>query len=106
MALFTFAGVGLVANPAEGVGEFLGAIVRWIVDALNWFFASLTGASAAFIDGFSRALGVDSGILSILAVLIGLYLLYRGVRALIARRIIAGVIWLLLGLWLLSALIG
>lgn len=106
MALFTLAGVGRIANPAEGVGEFLGAIVRWIVDALNWFFASLTGASAAFIEGFSRALGVDSGILSILAVLIGLYLLYRGVRSLIARRIIVGVIWLLLGLWLLSALIG
>ena len=94
------------ANPAEGAGEFLGAVVRWIVDALSWFFASLTGASAAFIEGFSRALGVNSSLLSIVAVLIGLYLLYRGVRSLMARRFIAGVIWLLLGLWLLSALIS
>lgn len=106
MALFTDPGTKLATNPAEGAGEFFGAIVRWIVDGLNWFFGSLTGASAAFIDGFSRALGVNSGILSIFAVLIGLYLLYRGARALIARRIIAGVVWLLLGLWLLSALIG
>lgn len=93
-------------NPAEGLGEFFGALVRWIVDALNWLFGSLAGASAAFVEGFSRTLGIDSGILSIAAVIIGLFLLYRGVRAFIRRRIIAGIIWTLLGLWLLSALIG
>ena len=94
------------SNPAEWLGEFLGALVRWIVDALSWVFNILAGASSAFFEGFSRALGVDSGVLSIAAVILGLGLLYLGVKAFIRRRFIAGVIWLLLGLWLLSALIS
>lgn len=94
------------SNPAEGVGELFGALIRWIVDALNWLFSSLAGASAAFVEGFSRTLGINSSILSIAAVLIGLYFLYRGIRAFVRVRIIAGLLWTLLGLWLLSALIA
>jgi len=79
--------------------------VRLIVDTLSWLFGILTGASTAFVEGFSRTLGVDSGLLSIAAVIIGLYLIYRGVRAMIGRRLVAGIIWILLGLWLITALI-
>jgi len=94
------------SNPAEWLGEALGALVRWIVDALGWLFDILVGASAAFIEGFSRALGVDSGILSIAAVILGLFLLYLGVKAFLRRRFLSAVLWVLLGLWLLSALIN
>jgi len=93
-------------NPAEWLGELLGALVRWIVDALSWVFNTLAGASSAFFEGFARALGVNSSLLSIAAVILGLCLLYLGVKAVIRRRFIAAVIWLLLGLWLLSALIS
>ncbi|MFA5496397.1 MAG: hypothetical protein WC247_16650 [Porticoccaceae bacterium] len=95
----------LSSNPAEWLGELFGSLVRVIVDGLSWLFDILAGASAAFIHGFSRALGLDSSILSIAAVILGLFLIYQGVRAFIRRRILAGIIWVLLGLWLLSALI-
>lgn len=95
----------LVFNPAEWLGETLGTIVRVIVESLAWLFNSFAGAAAAFIEGFSRALGLDSSILSVIAVILGLCLIYWGIRAFIRRRIVAGVIWVFLGLWLLSALI-
>ena len=95
----------LSSNPAEWLGEILGTVVRVIVEALSWLFNSLAGAAAAFIEGFSRALGLDSSILSVAAVILGLFLIYWGIRAFIRRRIVTGVIWVFLGLWLLSALI-
>ena len=92
-------------NPFEWLGEVLGTIVRVIIDSLTWLFDMLSGASSAFINGFARTLGVNSSWLSIAAVIIGLLLLYAGVRAFMRKPFVAGVIWLLLGLWLLSALV-
>src|SRR5690606_29279448 len=76
-----------------------------IVDALSWLFNLLSGASSAIDNGFSRALGVDSSLLSIAFGVLGLFLIYLGFSSLIKKRLIRGVIWLLLGLWLLSSLI-
>lgn len=95
----------LNTNPFEWLGQAFGTLVRLIVESLAWVFNMLSGASAAFVSGFSRALGVDSSILSIAFVVLGLLLIYLGVRALLKKRVIGGVIWLLLGLWLLSSLI-
>lgn len=92
-------------NPFEWLGAALGTIIRVILDSLMWLFDIITGASTAFINGFSRALGVDSGILTIAAVILGLFLIYLGVQRMVRKRFVAGVIWILLGLWLLSALI-
>jgi|TARA_R110000782_G_scaffold104003_3_gene191697 hypothetical protein len=96
----------LSSNPFEWLGEALGTLVRLVVDSLAWVFDVLSGASTAFVNGFSRALGVNSNIFTVVAVIIGLLLIYAGVRSLLRRRFVAAVIWLLLGLWLLSALIG
>lgn len=95
----------LNTNPFEWLGQAFGTLVRLIVDGLAWIFNMLGGASTAFVNGFSRALGIDSGILSIAFVILGLILIYLGISSLLKRRIIGGVIWLLLGLWLLSSLI-
>lgn len=95
----------LSSNPFEWLGEALGTLVRLVVNSLAWVFDVLSGASTAFVNGFSRALGVDSDIFTVIAVIIGLLLIYAGVRSLMQRRFIGAVIWLLLGLWLLSALI-
>ena len=95
----------LNTNPFEWLGQAFGTLVRLIVDGLAWIFDMLGGASTAFGNGFSRALGIDSGILSIAFVILGLILIYLGISSLLKRRIIGGVIWLLLGLWLLSSLI-
>jgi hypothetical protein len=96
----------LSSNPFEWLGEALGTLVRLVVDSLAWVFAVLSGASTAFVNGFSRALGVNSNIFTVVAVIIGLLLIHAGVRSLLRRHFVAAVIWLLLGLWLLSALIG
>lgn len=92
-------------NPFEWLGQIFGTLVRLIVDALAWVFDILSGASSAFVNGFSRALGVDSSILSIAFVILGLFLIYLGFSSFLRKRFIRGIIWLLLGLWLLSSLI-
>lgn len=89
----------------ESLGQAFGAFIRFIVETLGGFFASIGGAVASFIDGMSSALGVTPSLLSIAVLLIGLLLLYAAVRAFLRGGIIGGIIWLLLGLWLLSGLI-
>ncbi|PKM29460.1 MAG: hypothetical protein CVV07_10205 [Gammaproteobacteria bacterium HGW-Gammaproteobacteria-11] len=95
----------LSSNPFEWLGSALGTVLRVIIDSLVWLFDMFSNASSAFINGFASALGVNSNLFSILAVILGLFLIYVGVRAFLRKRIFAGVIWVLLGLWLLSALI-
>jgi hypothetical protein len=45
---------------------------------------------------------MDTSIISILTLIVGLLFLYSAVRAFMRASIIFGVIWLILGLWLLS----
>lgn len=92
-------------NPFDWLGQIFGTLVRLIVDGLAWVFDMLSGASSAFVNGFSRALGVDSSLLSIAFVILGLFLIYLGFSSFLRKRFIRGIIWLLLGLWLLSSLI-
>ncbi|MEH6539116.1 hypothetical protein [Halopseudomonas sp.] len=94
------------SSPFEWLGSAIGSVVRVVIDSLIWLFTMLSNASSDFINGFSRALGVNSNLLSIAAVILGLFLIYTGVRAFIRRKIVPGIIWVLLGLWLLSALIN
>lgn len=95
----------LNTNPFEWLGEAFGTLIRLIVDSLAWIFDVLSGASSSFVNGFARALGVDSNIFTIVFVVLGLILIYAGVRSFLRKHIVSGVIWCLLGLWLLSALI-
>ena len=94
------------SSPFEWLGSAIGSVVRVVIDSLIWLFTMLSNASSDFINGFSRALGVNSNLLSIAGVILGLFLIYTGVRAFIRRKIVPGIIWVLLGLWLLSALIN
>lgn len=89
----------------EWLGQALGTVIRYIVDALSGFFGLFADAGHNFLEGLSRTLGMDRSLLSLVALAIGLMLLVAAVRAFMRRSIIAGVIWLFLGLWLLSWLI-
>ncbi|WP_028240849.1 hypothetical protein [Stutzerimonas azotifigens] len=89
----------------EWLGEALGSIIRFIVDLLGGFFDMLASAGHNFIQGLSRALGMDSSLVSLAALVVGLMLLIAAVRALFRRAFVSGLILLLLGLWLLSWLI-
>ncbi|KQQ54940.1 hypothetical protein IFR09_08750 [Pseudomonas syringae] len=90
----------------EWLGQAIGAVIRFFVDGLEWLFNLLAHAGGNFVDGLSRALGMDTSLISILALIVGLMLLYAAIRAFMRASIIAGIIWLLLGLWLLSWIIS
>ncbi len=90
----------------ESLGQAFGAVIRFIVESLSGFFGLLGDALGGFINGMSKALGVTPSLLGVVVLLIGLLLLYAAVRAFLRRSIILGLVWLLLGLWLLGGLIG
>lgn len=89
----------------EWLGQALGSIIRVIVDALTWVFSALANAGGNFVEGLARTLGMDTSLISIIALIVGLCLLYAAVRAFMRASIIAGIIWAILGLWLLSWII-
>ena len=95
----------LLTGFFDSLGQAIGTLIRWVVDSLRAVLELLDSAGAEFIGGLSRALGITPSLLSIAALLLGLFFLYSAVRAFIRRSFIAGSLWLLLGLWLLSLLI-
>ena len=84
------------------LGLWLGTLVRFIVETLNGLFGTITEAGSNFVDGMARALGMDTSIISILTLIVGLLFLYSAVRAFMRASIILGVSGLMFGLWLLS----
>ncbi|GAB3378479.1 hypothetical protein [Azotobacter armeniacus] len=86
----------------EWLGEAVGAVLRYLVEALGGLFDSIARAGASFLEGLSRTLGMNPTLLGFIALIAGLALLIAGVRALLQRAFISGVICLLLGLWVLS----
>ena len=86
----------------EWLGQALGAAIKFVVDLLGGLFAMLANAGTKFIDGLAGTLGMETSLISILMLIIGLLLLYSAVRAFMRASVIAGIIWALLGLWVLS----
>jgi hypothetical protein len=89
----------------EWLGQALGAVIRFIVNGLDGLFKLLAHAGGNFVEGLSRTLGMDTSLISILALIIGLMLLYSAIRAFMRASIVFGIIYLILGLWLLSWII-
>ncbi|WP_223545807.1 hypothetical protein [Pseudomonas sp. A-B-19] len=90
---------------SEWLGQVLGSIIRFIVDALSGLFNLLSNASSNFVEGLSQALGMDTSVISIMTLILGLILLWSAIRAFLNASFIMGIIWLMLGLWLLSWII-
>lgn len=89
----------------DGLGQVLGTIIRFVVDLLTGFFDMLGNAGRDFLNGLSRALGMETSLLGMIALVFGLLLLGLSVRAFVRKRVVAGIIWLLISLWLLSLII-
>ncbi|KAB5620787.1 hypothetical protein F7234_20735 [Pseudomonas putida] len=89
----------------EWLGQALGAVIKFIVDIMSGLFNLLANAGGNFIDGLARTLGMDTSLVSILALIVGLMLLYSAIRAFMRASIVMGTIWLVLGLWVLSWII-
>ena len=94
-----------VEGFSEWLGQALGSIIRFIVDALSGLFNLLSNASSNFVEGLSLALGMDTSVVSIVTLILGLILLWSAIRAFLNASFIMGFIWLVLGLWLLSWII-
>lgn len=89
----------------DWLGQAVGTVIRFIVELLAGFFDIISNAGQHFLGGLARALGMESSLLGMIALVIGLLFLAAAVRAFVRRRMVAGVIWLLLALWLLSLII-
>ncbi|MCE8020601.1 hypothetical protein HOP51_10860 [Halomonas sp. MCCC 1A11036] len=87
------------------LGQTLGEIIRFVVDLLILFFYNLGASARGFFDGLANALGIPPTLVSLAVLLLGLWLLYLALRALLRRRIVATLIWAVLGVMVLSWLI-
>ena len=89
----------------EWLGQAIGSVIRFIIDTLSGLFNLLSNASSNFVEGLSQALGMDTSVVSIVTLILGLILLWSAIRAFLNGSFIMGIIWLMLGLWLLSWII-
>ncbi|MCP1441847.1 phage shock protein PspC (stress-responsive transcriptional regulator) [Pseudomonas sp. GGS8] len=89
----------------EWLGQAIGSVIRFIIDTLSGLFNLLSNAGSHFVEGLAQALGMETSIISIITLILGLMLLWSAIRAFMNASIIMGIIWLLLGLWLLSWII-
>ncbi|TFH85906.1 hypothetical protein EQG41_14970 [Billgrantia azerbaijanica] len=87
------------------LGGFLGDLIRFVVDLLSRLHDHVGDAARGFLDGLTESLGIAPSLVSLLVLVVGLWLLYLALRALLRRRLIATVIWGALGVMILSWLI-
>lgn len=83
------------------MGEQLGDAIRLVVESLSLLFAGIDD----FVSGLTGALGMNATVVSVAFLLLGLFLLYAGVRNLVRGAFVSGFIWLGLALLLLGWLI-
>ena len=88
------------------LGAALGDLIRFVVDLLSGFFANLGGSARGFLRGLSESLGIAPSLISLLVLIVGLWLLWKGLAALLRRAFVVALIWLLLGALVLSWLIN
>lgn len=86
----------------DEIGETIGEVIRVVVEFLLGIFTDLFGAFDAFIDGLTRSLGISDSFLSIVVLVIGLLILWGGLRAFFRGSVLGGIIRTLLGLFILS----
>lgn len=89
----------------EWLGRIIGTAIRFIVDLLSGVLGGIGQAIDDFLNGLARAIGMDVSFFSLILLIIGLLLLYAGIRAFIRKSIIGGLILTFLGLVVMSWLI-
>lgn len=87
------------------LGETLGHLIRFIVDGLTAMFSGIDDAGAGFVNGLSSSLGITPTFFSIALLILGVFLIWRAIRAAMNRAIVAALVWALLGLIVLSTLL-
>lgn len=87
-------------------GAFVGHILKSIIDFLHQFIGSIGGAFHGFLSGLGGSLGVNHSISGIIVVVIGIGLLVKGISNLRRQRFISAIFSLVIGISLLSWMIG
>jgi hypothetical protein len=87
-------------------GEVLGQVIRFIVDGLSGFFGGIGDSARGFMQGLSESLGIAPTLVGLVVLVLGLWMLWKGVRALARRALIATLVWWFLGVLVLSWLIN
>ncbi|MPS28651.1 hypothetical protein [Pigmentiphaga sp.] len=90
----------------EWLGAMLGEVIRTIVAALKAVFGGFGEAVGAFSSGLAGALGMSPTLFNFGLLVLGLLLLYAGIRALMNRSVLGAIFWFLLAVLLLGGLIG
>jgi ABC-type proline/glycine betaine transport system permease subunit len=88
------------------IGNAFGEFIRFIVDGLTGFFNGIDDAAGSFMQGLSDSLGIPITVISLLVLVLGLWLLWKGVAALMRTALVTMLIWWLLGVTVLSWLIN
>lgn len=88
------------------LGESLGEAIRFVIDLLSGLFTGIGAAMYDFIEGLTGSLGMAPSLFGLIVLIVGLLLLYKGIRAFLRHAIVGGLIWTLLGLLVLSWLIA
>lgn len=84
------------------LGNEIGRLIRAIVASLTWVFDNLFAWIDSFISGMTGALGLNASVFTLVMLILGLVLLFAGLRSLLRRRIFRALLWAFLGVVLLS----
>lgn len=72
----------------QWLGEQVGTGIRLVVEALASVFAGVDD----FFTGMAQALGMSATIVNLVFLVLGLYLLYLGIRKLTRRAVVGGLV--------------
>ena len=90
----------------QWLGNLLGEVLRAVVAGAKFLFGGLGAAIGDFSAGLADALGMSPTLFNFGLLVLGLLLLYAGIRALMNRSLLGAVFWLILAVLLLGGLIG
>lgn len=83
----------------DRVGEIIGLAIRFIIDAIRWVFFGIDDAIGRFLNAIGRGIGIENhAVPQLIVVAVGLILFWFAIRAFMARRVVAGIVWTLIGL--------
>ncbi|WP_447555067.1 hypothetical protein [Vreelandella sp. EE22] len=84
------------------VGEAIGEAIRVVVEFLLGIFTNFFGAFGDFIDGLTRSLGINASFFSIAVLVVGLLILWGGIKSFLRGSIVGGIVKTILALFILS----
>lgn len=87
-------------------GAFIGTLLHMLIDAVYAFFSSFGGAFQGFADGLGGSLGINHSFTHIVVFVIGLLIAIKGIRNLARKSFISGIILLVIGVSILSWIVG